>query len=508
MDSRLLLVKSITLLYRESQLPIKTENSADLVRTVLDTVQIPEFQSGINTERELLIGLKATVNEMCNNPADHEYDKASLLQQLRINCKHDEQFFSILEQGINEDIPENQLKRNIVNLRKAINNHFREEKINEILDKASYTFKFKRDKIKDINQFLLEIQAQLEPLQMQSNVKDPAVMSDIDIGDENSLREGFKEVKTNSDNSGILQCGWQDINEMTQGGFRRGEYWILPALQHKYKTGFSLSVFAQFAQYNVPHMLDPTKKPLLLRISFEDSISNNLQFLYQKLKYDETNEYVNIVDTSEDEMTVYVKKRLEVNGYHIKLRRVDPTQWTYRHLCNYIIELEAQGYEIHVCMVDYVGMLPTTGCITTGAMGSDKRDIIRRIRNFCAPKKILLMTPHQLSTEAKQLIRNGLPEDKFVQDINEKGYYEGSKQLDQEVDGELYIHLFKHNKKTYLSVQRGKHRISSILGDEKKYVLYEFPKGMPIPDDLGKERIGMRKLPSAASNTDASLFNF
>ena len=311
MDSRLLLVKSISLLYRESQLTIKTENSTDLVRTVIDAIQIPEFQSGINTEREILMGLKATVIEMCNNPPEHEYDKNSLLQQLRINCKHDQDFFSILAQGINEEIPENQLKRNIVNLRKAINNHFREEKINEILDKASYAFKFKRDKIKDINQFLMVIQDQLEPLQLQSTSKDPAVMSDIDIGDENSLREGFKEVKTNSDNSGILQCGWQDINEMTQGGFRRGEYWILPALQHKYKTGFSLSIFAQFAQYNIPHMLDPAKKPLLLRISFEDSISNNLQFLYQKLKYDETNEYVDIVNTTEDEMTVYVKKRLE-----------------------------------------------------------------------------------------------------------------------------------------------------------------------------------------------------
>lgn len=243
-----------------------------------------------------------------------------------------------------------------------------------------------------------------------------------------------------------------------------------------------------------------------MRISFEDKASMNLQFLYQKLKYDETGEEIKIKDIDIEVMSEYIQHRLQVNGYYVKMLRVDPTQWTYKHICNKIIELEAEGYEIHLCMLDYLGMVPTTGCITSGAMGTDFRDMIRRIRNFTEPKRITVITPHQISTEAKQLIRNGMPEDRFVKDIAEKGYYAGSRQLDQEIDGEIYIHLFRHNGVTYLAVQRGKHRLPTIVQDEYKYFLLPFPKRMPIPDDINGFKISYHKLPSAATNADESLF--
>jgi len=61
--------------------------------------------------------------------------------------------------------------------------------------------------------------------------------------------------------------------------------------------------------------------------------------------------------------------------------RVDPSQWTYSSVINKIIELEAQGYCIHILMLDYITLLPTTGC-STGPIGFDKKDLVRRIRNF------------------------------------------------------------------------------------------------------------------------------
>jgi hypothetical protein len=106
------------------------------------------------------------------------------------------------------------------------------------------------------------------------------------------------------------------------------------------------------------------------------------------------------------------------------------------------------------------------------------------------------------------LIRTGVPESEFVKEIAEKGYFAGSKQLDQEVDLEIYLHLFKQNKETYISVQRGKHRIPSILSDEKKYFLLKFPKGMPIPEDINNlNHISIRKVPSrGVSNASDDLY--
>lgn len=507
MDNKLLLTKGITLLFRESQLSDNPDSSRDLVRTVVEAVKLPEVGVGLNTEREVLHGLKNTLMEMCDNSPDTEYDVPTLLQQLKVNCGEDETLYDTLEEAIQAKMEEPGLKRSVLSLRRGINKHFREQQIEGVLNKAAYLFSRKRDTIKDINQFIVETIGQLEPLQIDTETKDPAVMGEIDLGDDGSVQSVFKEIRKSDNGESILKTGWRDLNDMLQGGFRRGEFWITPGLQHKYKTGTNLSLFKQVAVYNTPYLFDKTKKPLLLRISFEDDLPLNLQFLYQALKQDEGILDVDFKETSEEEMARYIQQRLQVNGFRIKMMRVDPTQWTYRNICNKIIDLESQGYEIAALFIDYLGMLPTTGCNVTGPMGTDMRDLFRRIRNFCGPKKITVITPHQLSTEAKGLIRGGIPEDQFPKEIAEKGYYSGSKQLDQEVDGELYVHLFKHNKDTYLAMQRGKHRLPTIVPDSYKYFLLKFPKGRPVPDDINDENhVAMRRLPSAASNADSELF--
>ena len=385
MDTKLLLVKSITLLYRESQQKERGDNSAELVRTVAEGIKIGDIGVGINTEREALMGLKATVLELADGFMTEDFNKELLLQRLKVDCGDNERLYDAFASGIENELSETQLKRTLLNLRKSINNHFREEKINEVLSKASYTFRHQRDTIKDMGQFTAQVIAALEPLQSSTKAKDPAIVSDIDLGNLGDMNAVFKEIKDVSEGTGIMQTGWQALNRMTQGGSRRGEFTLIGALQHKYKTGFTLSIFEQLALCNKPYMIDPTKKPLLLRISFEDSIALNLQFMYQSLKYDETREEVDVTQVSEEEMSAYVQKRLQVNGYHIKMMRVDPTQWTYRDICNKAVELEAQGYEIHALMLDYLMMVPTTGCVTSGPTGTDLRDLIRRVRNFFAP---------------------------------------------------------------------------------------------------------------------------
>jgi hypothetical protein len=270
---------------------------------------------------------------------------------------------------------------------------------------------------------------------------------------------------------------------------------MIAALQHKYKTGFTLSLLCQIAMYNKPYMIDTTKKPALLRISFEDDLTNNYQFIYQYLKYNETGALPDVRSDDVHEMVSYINNKLSVNGYEVFMMRVDPVNWTYKHIINRILELEAKGFEIHLAMVDYLSMVPTVGCNTSGPMGTDLRDMFRRIRNFCSGKKITFLTPHQLSTDAKELVRNG--NTSFVKFIAEKGYYSGSKQLDQELDLELYIHIEKEAKESYLTIMRGKHRGVGIIPDDMKYMVLKFPKNAPIPDDLEKADSTLRRVGGA-----------
>ena len=398
----------------------------------------------------------------------------------------------------------------MVNLRRSIQNHYKEQEVADILNKAQRDFLFNRASIKNVSEFISNLIDQLEPLQITQTAKDPAIIGEVDIESEDSVRGIFDKVKNKASGVSVLKTGWKRLNQACQGGIRRGEFVLLPALQHRYKTGFSLSIFSQIARYNQPTPKDPSRKSLLLRISFEDSLESNMQFLYQQLRYTETKQYVDLENISNEELAMYVKNKLQANGFHVKFIRVDPTQWTYKHICNKILEYEAQGYEIELLMLDYLSMVPTTGC-KQGPAGTDIRDMFRRIRNFCAPKDIAVVTPHQISTEAKMLLRAGTSDINFLKEISEKGYYTDSKQLDQEIDLEFYIHIVRHKKDYYLALLRGKHRISTILSEEDKFFLYKFPNKMPIPDDLCEDfdsaftRIPLNSEGSSAAVGDLSF---
>jgi hypothetical protein len=129
------------------------------------------------------------------------------------------------------------------------------------------------------------------------------------------------------------------------------------------------------------------------------------------------------------------------------------------------------------------------------------------MRSFCSGKRIAFITPHQLSTEALNLLRNGLAPADFVKEVNGKNYSERTKALYNVVDAELYVHVVRHNKEAYLAVQRGKLRTRIIISEEDKYRLYKFPGKMPIPADINTENAGIKKLSSAASNAADELFN-
>ena len=507
MDNKLLLAKCLTLLYRESTLSDRVENSVEIVRTVLSDIKVMEVSIGINTEKEVVLALKDTILEMCGQPQDHTYSLPDLLQRIRINCGHDEKLYEAMAQSLKDSVSmdEKQIKHSIVNTRQSISNHYRTQKISALLRKASGAFTYEIDSIKDVNQYIAELTTELEALTIQTSAKDPAVMEEIDIHDETKLQQVFEAAKDNGSSSRIYKVLWDGMTEMTQGGFRAGETTIISALPHKYKTGTALTLFSQIARANTPKTQDPTKKPLLLRISFEDSLMSNLQFLYQHLRYTETGEDVDVSKIDTEEMASYVKMHLQATGFTIKMLRVDPTQWTYKSVFNKILDLEAQGYAIEVLMLDYMALLPTTGCINTGPSGTDLRDMLRRFRNLAASKGICLISPHQVSAEAKNMLRGGIPEANFLKEIAEKGYYAGSKQLDQEIDLDLYVHLFKQNKETYLAVQRGKHRLPTVIPDEKKSFYMKFPKKMPIPDSKPGEPI-MRRI-SSVSETASFEFD-
>ncbi len=488
MNNKLLLITSITLLYRESQLPF-SERSDELVRKLISKMKFAQAESSLSEGRvhDTIDGFRTTALQMCADPSGIYYERLQLLQQLRVNAGEDESAYEALFDSISRDLEEDDLKRSILMMRRTLNESLREATSTQIMEEAMYRMKFRRNEIHNMHDFFGEIALKLEENNVVSIIRDPAILSEIDIDDEDTVAAAYVEVQKAEIGESIMRTGWQGINRMLQGGIRRGDEGVVGALVHNFKTGFTLTMFKQIALYNKPYMINPDKKPLLVRFTFEDSAEKNMEFLYMNLMENETGIKATTAGLDPREIARYVKEKLMVNGYFIKIVHVDPTLWTYKHICNQLLEYESQGYEIHMCMLDYLTLVPTTGC-TMGPTGADVRNMYQRMRAFCHPRKIALITPHQLSTEAKRLMRDpqgaGSGDGSFVKMIEGKGMYAMCQSLDNEVDWEIYINKEYNNGNYYLACQRGKHRVNGILSEKAKFVVLPFHPVGAIRDDV------------------------
>ena len=128
-------------------------------------------------------------------------------------------------------------------------------------------------------------------------------------------------------------------------------------------------------------MYDPNKKPLLLRISFENSAMVDIIHLYRSLIEPEIGAKIDQQSIDPIQAAVYVNEKLSVNGYHVKIDHYDPSEFTIYDLLDVIEKYEHEGYEIHMLNIDYLAMMSTKGC-KQGATGQDIRDLFRRTRNI------------------------------------------------------------------------------------------------------------------------------
>jgi len=506
MNNKLLLVHAITLLYRESQLKNLQENSAVLVREIVQNIQTPEINIGVNHEFEILAGLKQIAIAMCDAPPNYQYEPMELLQQIKMICMDEDVMYDAFKDGIEHELSEQTLKRTCMNYQRTLIEFLKEEKIRTIMTKAATAMKFGRNKIPNMKAFVAEVCAQLEPYQVDSAVRDPSIISAANTTDLESGKEVFKNVKDESSGTSVMRTGWQGLNRALDGGYRFGEEWVKAALEHNYKTGMNLSEHVDMALFNTPILKDPSKKAAMVHVSCEDTLQMNYQFIYKRLIGIEaqrngtlesmTEERVSamIAEKTEEELAHYVHEALRVNGFECFFYHLNPSMATYKTLQNIVLDLEAQGYEVKVLAVDYLLKIPTTGCDGTSA-GEPLRNMYERMAAHAKHHGYIFKTPHQISTDAKMLIREGRTG--FVQLLIGGGYYAGSKQLGQVVDGELFQHIEQVNGKWYLAVQRGKHRKDQVRKTPFEYLYFvlEFhPVFGLLPDvegaDTTRKKVG------------------
>lgn len=494
MDSKLLLVESILLLYRESQLPDQSDRSEALVSEIEANIALPEATMETSTGRDTIISLRSTLSFMLEQPPTYKFNRENLLQRLRVNVGNETYLYDIIKDGTEDLDDDEQIVEACRVYRNSLYGFLSKEKIKNIIKEASGQLVFREGNV-DWSSYVPTLIEQLEPYaNSMLGLDDSEKVDELDLGDINAMQNAIAEGQKEASTEGIMKTGWQGVNEMTgdHGGFRRGDCILIGALQHNFKSGFLMNIPKQIALYNTPHMLDVKKKPLILYISLENNLTDNILQLYASMRGEETGKAIDTRLVKDTEAAAYIKDRLSVNGYHFKMLRFNGNDFTYRKLFDLMDGYIQDGYELHLVSLDYMLMMSLEGCIGTNEAFM-KRDLLRRIRNYTNPKKITFITAAQLSTEAKQLVRNEVTE--FVKEVANKGYYDGCKALDNEADLEITIHIEKPGDGySYLTMMRGKHRRPPPMTPEKdKYVVYRFePYG--LPEDINDKSLCRRSV--------------
>lgn len=482
-----LLINCATLLCLEHREGVSVSPSNDLVANVLSNLPIPEASIDHDHGRQTFLELRSNVTWLNSRTPENFPSTAEVIQAIMISCREEDYLYKAAKETleVRYDDPQELIKA-IQSYRGRLNQHLIDEKIIGVMKDYHHKLVFKRNTVTDLISEVVEMGNALEPLvKNRERGRHAAMMTTMDFSEVDALSKHFDNVKVSLSTEGAMRTGWQGVNRMLgkAGAFRRGEFVTVGALQHNFKSGFMTSLLVHFALFNKPVMRDKSKKPLIYFASLENAVEDNLLWVYTYIKENIEGEAVVVADIDKDEASRYVSDKLRSNGYEVIMERFDPTEFNAASFVGNLESIQADGYEIHVLMIDYLNMLSKSG-IEAKVAGDDIRFLFRRIRNYASPRGILTITPHQLSSDALQLTRENVED--FVKVVANKGYYDGCRRLGQEPDLEIFIHIVKVNGKSYLTLQRGKHR--GIVTPEKDlHVVLPFEDIGTIPWDVDKD---------------------
>ena len=499
-----LLVDCFTIIYKEQKLSLQS-NSIQMIRTVVDTLESKDSKwAGIedtDTKEILLARLSTLLDDVSNGL---ELNKGSLVRDIVMAIVGDDLEDNSVYLAISDSFDIGDTKKeekNIKELRKKVFGHLQRIRMTKF-------FKLHAKKTHNLpvgealNKIIMEAKQELEEIEGGLAKPDESILGTInfdDIDDEAKLAQLEEDVYGERN---VYSVGIQALNEALQGGARSGENIIVSSLSHGYKTGMTLSMWTGIAMFNKPILKDPSKKALALWVSGEDDIRILIDDLYQII-YPTVNDgaYSDPAKHSIRDKVSFVKHHLTRKGFHVAMDRIDPSKWTYLSIQDKVKYYEAQGYEVIVFGLDYLGKIPTIGCDRHGPTGSDKKDLMLRTRNFMAGRDIIFMSPWQLNSSAKDIKYSGIHKGLFVKEIAGRSMYQGNSTLDTEIDAEVIISPFKSNGKDWLSVGRGKHKLPSFLPDEKRFFYLPFPDKGYIHLDQEMEPIHARTLEEVESGT-------
>ena len=490
MDQRILFIQSIALLFWESLIPEQGKNSRALIIRLIQSLPALEGIAATDEDRDNLIALKDIALTMAAS-SETTYDRDFLLSKVKLNIKRDAELREDVESLLKGDTTNQEaILTKIDELQKELNRFFIQrdfkDKIKAIAGKTIYAGA-QPFQVSEMAKFIMAEMERFVDAETNAN-DDPSLNGAGDTEDEEALTKHFLNVQEDLDPASVIKTGWQRFNKMCGdvAGLRRGNMYVVGARPSNGKSLVSSCITLHSMMFNEPYLFDQTKKPCILHISTENDIPLNMRIWFKYWWEYENNAACNLLDMDPAYMAKWFIDKVKEKGYTFKFFHIDPTNTSYHQILTRFMELEAQGYEIQLATVDYLAMINGDG------LGDENRafwirQLFKVMRNYCNPRRITLITPHQVATDAAMLLRQGSTD--FVKQIAGKRYWAECRSIDMEVDMEIVCNI-EHDaeKNAWMAFARGKDRSSQGTPEKDCSFFIPFSRfGGLRPDVEGKD---------------------
>lgn len=475
MDFRVLLVQSIALLYWESTLKSKGVDSKELVQRIVKDMPSTDSIIGTDEDKENLANLRSICLSMASEK--ETMDREFLINKLKVSIKKDPELRQdVIDALGGEEENEEIAMRRVGSLQRDLAIYMNQKQIKDEIRKIASKTIFAGAPNFDVSQLAKEIIGTMERFvnTITNDDDDPVLNAKGSTSDPEELAKHFMNVQEDLSPDSVLKTGWQALNRMCGevGGLRRGNLYVVGAMPNKGKSYVSSCIMLHLGLYNTPYMFDQTKKPCIIHISTENDLLLNLKIWYRYLWENEYNQPCDLQNTDPHAMSQWFIERLRKNGYEYRFFRIDPTNTSYHDIINRLMRVESEGYEIHALVIDYLSMINGDG------LGDENRaywirQLFKVLRNFTNPRRITAIVPHQIATNAAELLRQGT--DDFVKQIAGKRYWDQCRSIDMEVDFELLLNTEKDGSgNSWMAFGRGKDRTSLTTPEKDKFFFLPF----------------------------------
>ena len=330
------------------------------------------------------------------------------------------------------------------------------------------------------------------------------VIEEIDMADPRSIARALSMQKKKDDGARI-KFGWQGLNRMfgPKQSAKYGEMFAVGARSHNYKSGLLMDMARWICTLNTPPELNGLK-PLVLFISLENEVNENLHDWYKKL-------YVNAyrkdpADLSDEEIVEYVVTRFNERGFRMIAKRRMGDTFSY-HDYEAMIEEEEKKYggKVVATILDYITLCHRLPEDREHNDAVQLQMLANRFHNHSNHNAIFFATGLQLESGASQLAASG--KHNVVKLFNEVNLAD-SRGLMRELDILFFCNLEKnHHGVTYLTLAWCKNRYEHHTPSEDKYTAYRFDPAFGILDDIDGPDMSVKDIYADDNPEDSSNAN-